>query len=614
MIFRFVSDLIQKFMDETQKTPHSSYRREVVPSRSPETKPSRAHVQTERDEDNLWEITLNCPQCGAPQKFDVTLSFYICGFCGVALFISQVESRPYMFKAKNLLRTERDILDVFITYEAMQRRAELLGRIRAGGPFAQLGSGPPIFRTPGGREGGLDLVDLVDPSLDKFKREVEGKCRIRDTWTFWVPYWGINASLIHFAFGRDPSLLTKKYVPIGFRIEAIVRAYSDELNLRDEGMKYSLSALEPLTSEDLQTGVFIKPQTSPNQLDTLLKRLGQDRRLLKKELNVFWNQPVWFQIKRFIFYRPIIITYFDGPGSSRWAMVDGQFRTIAGYPKIEELETFRLAGKTTVEPVSIPEYKPRIVPGKCPNCGFDITLRKSESYVMCGNCGRLYRPTDEGYAHMEYEVVLPEVFQTHDSDLEKTWKWLPWFLFSVHHKDAFSEAIQTNFPALVSLLEKNTSLYVPAFHAFLYREFDQWTLRVMRALVDHEPGTHPMRFFTHISVEPESILLPKLGMERMLTQLADFVPIWLSKRERARLRPPVLREILQHVKLARQPRIVYIPFKIVQRAGLGPCLVSPEERPTFIPWERVLREKWPPAWIRSKRFPLLKLYENSLGE
>lgn len=109
----------------------------------------------------------------------------------------------------------------------------------------------------------------------------------------------------------------------------------------------------------------------------------------------------------------------------------------------------------------------KLLPFRCPNCGWDLPFRPSSLLHLCPTCLRLWTGYEGGWREMPYEVALPP-----GRRIREDYLWVPFWCFRCRytdgrkHLESASElrrlAVQAPGPRLEFEKDEPAILYVPA--------------------------------------------------------------------------------------------------------------------------------------------------------
>ncbi len=289
-----------------------------------------------------------------------------------------------------------------------------------------------------------------------------------------LPFWRLQAVSYRWIFGTknmgkpDPSELLP---PAQERVrELVVRPLDHTIaasrlklvELPSLGVRAQVLPLNPLTPGEVKEESFLPVETSRQEALEALKRLAQaypqphglnpemvSESLVGARLTLIFL-PVW---KGVVHTREDEYHFFlDG--------VDGRF---LGKSKASSV------GPPSPEPKTrnLQLGKLKLLPFRCPTCGWDLPFRPQSLLHLCPSCLRLWEGHEGSWRQVAYEVASPPQGQARDKML-----WVPFWCMNCSFSDgkksvqSASElrgmALQSRWASRPTPSQEPAQLYVPA--------------------------------------------------------------------------------------------------------------------------------------------------------
>ncbi|MGB8658586.1 MAG: hypothetical protein WCE90_12515 [Candidatus Zixiibacteriota bacterium] len=296
----------------------------------------------------------NCPSCGAPFEFMEGANVWRCPFCNL----------PLLFQSPN------HILSYYLEPKSGQKQIPFL--------------------------------------VDRFRKE-NGESlskKVEEANLCYLPYWRFTSevfyALIDHSFsgsieeGREAEILSREW---DTNFPAHV---SNDLGLPTLGMRPEWLKLRLLTDGSLiQVGEVLELEldslSAKDQALQSFHLLLETKETSGRELIV---KPL-SEILSLIYF-PLWVVNFIAGGGSHHQIIDGitgrTLKQSAGY-----FELKRNGGGQAQELCS-----PKIVPHRCPECGWDLPLDPFHLVFPCGNCDRIWKISDSGYVPIVRNIAKAE--------------------------------------------------------------------------------------------------------------------------------------------------------------------------------------------------------------
>jgi hypothetical protein len=532
------------------------------------------------------QIEIPCPHCAGKSQWNLLQTLNQCTYCGSVLSWPYPEGEPDYLVADSVIRKEADLIDVIAMYDAMREASKRRGRV-----------------TPRSDDDPAITFDLgsgfTDTDVYQIKRERLPLFRMLKSFCIYAPYQLISCLLAFRVLGRI-SGEQKAAQSIFFLAEAIVPGYSNDWNFRDKGLQLSKNKLKPLS-----VGKWKEPflPTAPvaNEIDKLARQWTSQRKLIESEI-----QPICFQGKileshRWWVYRPYYFVNSQTPEGAKWFLLDGQFGTIAGMPGAEEVMKVTRRDWKKLDLRSVRSFEVKVVPFRCPNCGWDVKLQKGE-YQLCGNCTRLLEVDREGLAVVPYRIFRPEHLSWWPKAHKGPRVWLPFWrlrpsmLFGKRRYDDLADLLSQILPG-IKVEENWHSFFIPAFECWTIAKYDHWSFQFGTSL--SQIADVPEDSLLQQQKNANDFVMPlNVPKELSAALFPEILPMFLPSRIHARLNTLLINRFEQTAVVFQEQELVYVPAPIFQATGNDPKVQGPKG---VIDWTPMKDGNWPPILQRTVR-------------
>ena len=543
-------------------------------------------MATQQQEAGVPEVEIACPHCGGSTAWKLLQTLNQCAFCGSILSWPYREGTPDYLVAESMIRNESDLVEVLAMYDAMREASR-----RRANANQHRDSDPDIS---------FDLgAGFTDTEIYEIKRQRLPKFRLLKWFCVYAPFQLISSLLAFHVLGRL-SGDQKVARCIFFHSEAILQGYKKEWNFRDRGLQLSKQRLTPLAPATWKEP-FLATGAPAKEIDNLVRQWTSDRKLLESEI-----QPITFEAKaltarRWWVYRPYYFVNAQTPDGFNWYLLDGQFQTIAGMP--DALEVSKVANKNW-EKLDLSEvrgFEIKIVPFRCPNCGWDIKLQQAE-YQLCANCTRLLEVTEDGLVVQPYGIFSREDLSWWPRAHNGPVAWLPFWrihpsiLFEKKKHDDFADLLSSLIPG-VKVPQQLKYFHIPAFDSWAVARYDQWSFQFGGSL--SEASGAPQNVVLHDLVRPEDSIIPiTVSKELVTTIFPEIMPTFLSSAVQARLNTILLKRLNDAAVMVSEQHLVYAPAPVLEWTGSDPRVQGPK---STIDWVPLKEGNWPPMLQRTVR-------------
>lgn len=530
------------------------------------------------------QVEIACPHCGGASRWDLLQHLNQCSYCGSVLSWPYSEGEPDYLVAESVISKDEELIDVIGLYDAMReasRRRMPQGNTRGAEVNFELG-------------GGFSDTDVYD-----IKRERAHLFRLQQKHCIYAPY-QLFCTLLGFQVLGRTSAEQKVFQPMFFLSEAIVPGYSEDWNFRDKGLQLSKQNLKPLT---LLTGSepFLAVKKSGTELDELTRHWTNQRKLMEPEIHPICFQGRAVESRKWWVYRPYYYVQASTPEGIQWFLIDAQFRTIAGMPESEETLRAEKGKWKKLDLKTVRKFDVKIVPFRCPECGWDMKLQKGE-YQLCDNCSRVLEVSGQGLAVQPYQTLQPEQLKWWPKGSVAARAWLPFWrvrlsvLFEKKRYEDFGELMTQVLPG-VEFAKEAGHFYVPAFECWTVARYDRWAFQFASALseIKELPGEALLQAVRNKNDFVIPMVVPK---KTCASLFPGILPMYTSNRAQARMNAMVIKRLEAMAVLIRDQNLVFIPAALNKASGADIRLLGPAKP---IEWLPLKEGVWPPTLHRTVR-------------
>jgi hypothetical protein len=488
-----------------------------------------------------------------------------------------------------------DCLDVLQTTDAQRSQARLLGAADTD----NTGDTPFVGRL---------IAEALTPEVETVKRRRAPLFRLRDHRRVHAPYLMVYAFLAYHALGHTTSdrLDRKAFRPFLFCLDAVLPAYPAPWDFRDRGLWFSRQSLLPLDEAVLASGSCMRPREMEAEAETAARPWLGRRDLLETDLRPSFLTARVVRSHAWWIFRPFHCVLADTPMGSGWFLVDGQFRTLAGY--LDDVEAARVLARYWV-PLDVKRFhrpEVRTFPCRCPVCAGTLTVDGRGTRQICPTCGRLLEPTPDGFRPHPYRLLerggVPWKAPTTNRAA-----WLPfWRLEGAWSMEGSPPgSLEVLAAAVLPRPPRGAAppdpaprpLYLPAFDGWLYDQYDRWCLRASASLEGADPARLERRFHLEERLgEGDLLVPPSQDASLYASQLSGLAPSLLPPIMQARLNAAVVKR-LAAVRFEESAReLVFVPVPLGDFGDLPDRLLGPGCVVDAVP---LATGKFPPALHRN---------------
>ncbi len=531
------------------------------------------------------QVEISCPHCGGASQWNLLQTLNQCTYCASILYWPYPEGEPDYLVAETTIHKEADLIEVLAMYDAMREASRRRGNMRA----AKSDYEPDIYFDLGSGFSDTDVYEI--------KRERIHLFQIIKSFPVYVPYQLICSLLSFHVLGRITGD-HKVYRSLFFSSEEILPGYTSEWNFRDRGLQISKQRLKPLSSGKWN-GSFLATGSMTKEIEKLTKQWTSQRKIFESEI-----QPICFQGKaieshRWWVYRPYYFLQAQTPQGAQWFLIDGQFGTIAGTPSAEEVTRLTRGGWKKLDLHSVRMCNVQVIPFRCPNCGWDVKLKKG-IYQICDNCTRLLEVKGEGLQLIPYETLSPESLPWANRRGPKVW--LPFWrvelsmLFEKKKYDDLASLMKVLLPAVKESPEQR-QLYIPAFDCWPVAKYDQWSFEFGSHLSGVKE-TASQSTLHEMTSKNDFLVPPVVSSELIPLLFPQIIPYLTSSAVQARLNTILINRLGQMHVLFKKLQLVFVPTALLESRGPDPKVQGPHQA---IEWLPLKEGRWPPVLQRTVR-------------
>jgi hypothetical protein len=539
-----------------------------------------------KQESDQPQVEISCPHCGGASQWDLLQTLNQCGYCGSILSWPYPEGEPDYLVAETTIHKPKDLIEVLAMYDAMREASRRRGNLKPGNSdydpeiYFDLGSG------------------FTDTEVYEIKRERIHLFRLLKSFPMYVPYQLICSLLSFHVLGRIAGD-HKVFHSLFFLSEDILPGYTADWNFRDKGLQISKQRLKPLSSGNW-TGSFLATGSMTNEIEKLTRQWTGQKKIFEAEI-----QPICFQGKaleshRWWVYRPYYFLHAETPTGNQWFLVDGQFGTIAGTPTLNEVTKLTQGGWKKLDLHSVRMCQVQVIPFRCPNCGWDVKLKKG-IFQFCENCTRVLEVDGSGLKVVSYSILPPESLSWWPKHRGPKvwlpfWRVEPSMLFEKKYYEDPSSVMKVLLPAIKQIAEQK-QLYIPAFDCWMVAKYDRWSFEFGSHL--SEVKDTPVESTLHeLSASSDFVVPPMVAKELISSLFPQIIPYFASSAVQARLNTMLINRLAQMHVLIKNQRLVYVPAPLLEARGSDARVQGPKQS---IDWLPLKEGRWPPVLQRTVR-------------
>ncbi len=401
------------------------------------------------------KVSAHCPSCGAPLELQEGANVSRCPFCNLPLLFQSPHSilsyylEPKVEKKEIPFRLDRFRKE---NGESLSRRVDEIKLYYL--PFWRFTS--QVFYT---------LID--DSSCESFQEVKEAEILTKD--------WDINFAAHN---SNDFSLST-----LGMRPEWLKLILLTDENLITDGDVLN-PEIDSITAKDkaLQSLLVLMENHRSSEMELV-------NRFLDETLSLIYF-PVW------------TVNFITGEGK-HFQVIDGiTGRTLKQSPGTFELKKIE---NRKAQEVCLP----KIIPHRCPNCGWDLPVTPNQLVFPCENCRRIWKISENSYQQVNGEIA--KIKDLPITDPSKTINYYPFWVFETRPQKENAFSIQKLTELLPSEIgwfkvrdkSKPFLFYIPAFDIKNLGKIPVLSLILTRTQPDLETETWGKSELTGAVMSPE---------------------------------------------------------------------------------------------------------------
>jgi predicted RNA-binding Zn-ribbon protein involved in translation (DUF1610 family) len=367
------------------------------------------------------KVTASCPSCGAPFQLLEGANVAVCSYCNLPL----------------LIQSQKNILRYYLEPKLKERSISFL--------------------------------------VDRYRKESNQSLpkRIDETRLFFLPFWRFNAQAFY-AINQQPDFLSSPLQPDE-------KEETEEIQTKDWDINFSAHATNSLGVSTLgmrpdwlnlkllteKTYMEEKGETLQLEIDS-----GSAKERALKSLEFYLERkksPEDELILQLVeehlslIYFPFWVVNFITSQGKFHLVIDGVTkRTLKEVPGYFALRENRSDEAEKFHPL-------KMVPHRCPNCGWDLPVTPFHVVFPCGNCKRIWKIHRGGYSQIEGEIA--EVKEESKIASSESLCYYPLWIFEMSFQHGESSSIEKIFelmPSEIGLFgvkdkSKPFLFYIPAF-------------------------------------------------------------------------------------------------------------------------------------------------------
>jgi hypothetical protein len=545
---------------------------------------STANVKLEEEHP---QIEISCPHCGGASIWSLLQTLNQCPYCGSVLSWPYPEGEPDYLVAQPVIHNDSDLIEVLALYDAMREAS-----LRRGYLKQNRSDFDPDFS--------FDLgAGFIDTGVYEIKRQRIHMFQVLKSICVYAPYQLIFNLLAFHVLGRGP-IGQKMFQTLFFTSEAILPGYTGDWNFRDRGLHISKRKLKPLSAGNLSES-FLATGAMTQEIEKITRQWTSQRKIVESEIHPISFQGKVLESHRWWVYRPYYFVNATTPHGSSWYLIDGQFGTIAGTPTPSEIDRIVTGDWTRLDLRTARTLSIRVIPFRCPNCGWDVKLKKA-IYQVCDNCTRLLEVRENGLKLLPYETIARDQLPWWPKQHRGPTVWLPFWrleLSMLFEKKAYGDATEL-ITTLVPNVKQNGSqkhIFIPAFDCWPVAKYDRWAFEFGAVLSTTGISSHETTIH-NVKSSQDFIFPPSISSELPASLFPQLIAYYASSAVQARLSTLLINRLASAHVLLKHQRLVFVPAALMESRGLEWKLQGPKQSIDWIP----LKEgKFPPMLQRTVR-------------
>jgi hypothetical protein len=305
--------------------------------------------------------------------------------------------------------------------------------------------------------------------LDRFRKEKGENLskRVDEIELCFLPFWRFTSEVFYTLIDdsglkqleeeKDDGILTKAW-DISFLAHRTNDLGLTTLGLRPEWLKLKLLTHKNFIKEGEVLNLELNSYSAKNKALQSLLLLMENKRSFEKEMVLKLLEETLSLI-----YFPLWIANFISGEGRHYQIIDGiTGRTLKESPGYFELKKYK--GQEAQE-----VCLPKIIPHRCPNCGWDLPVTPFHLVFPCENCHRIWKISENSYLPIKGEIAKVKNLQM--TCPSKPVSYYPFWVFETRPKKEVNFSIQKLvefFPSEIGWFKvkdksKPFLFYVPAF-------------------------------------------------------------------------------------------------------------------------------------------------------
>ncbi|HPR63564.1 MAG TPA: hypothetical protein PK014_05025 [Thermoanaerobaculia bacterium] len=527
----------------------------------------------------LFHVTISCPKCGGETTWHLLQTLATCPYCSSGLWWPD-SGEILRLVALDQARDPEHLLDILMTHDAIRTRADMVPQNQSSDP----GSEALLM--------GEMLYEFL-PDLDSIKRQRRHLFEIHEVITIHAPYFLYSLLLAFHALGRKRPAAKKVFETHFFQMDDMVPCYDSSWNFRDRGLWMSRQTLTTLTPEAVAAGWFLESREQEILPEDAARHWLQKRLLLEPDMDPLTFLSSVHEPRSWIVYRPYHFVRARMPAGTDWVLIDGQFQNIAGFPTSNDLDLLHRNYAPRLAPSDFRSGSLRLIPYRCPVCGWDIHMNPRGHHQICTQCGRMLTPSDRGLTEIPYFTIPPLEIPWRPAGTRITTGWAPFWRMRIQWSDgdkdfsSLRDLFLSLVPSLASLrnfsVPDTDRIFLPAFDVRVFDGFHEWAMDVSSYLTERDPEVTEDRPFMVYTAREDDIVLPDMDVEKWNPFLGKILFDLMPEPVRMRMNAGILRRLGNIEGRIKETDLVYVPLPVAD-VGANPMqIIGPSTNQDWLP-------------------------------